>query len=334
MTPESYLRELLATCGAYALSEHDRELLIHDTEGSIYTQLVRKSFRKWSIDDETREHVKKAIHAHLASGTPLHFTFPFGAYKRWNLPSAPWVDWAEVFSLAYYAAYMAPIAAAYAPGCEFSFVGDDVIVPRLNNYPVEEVKKWSESFEQLIEVFRRYLPSNMRFRLLHVRDFYSPGEFEQELDAKYAGGKAEWDSWDEVTRQAHIASSRHNIKWKGIHDWTGLSDEEKKAKILEAAILHNVYRQLPRRKAFTRGDDKICIFPRKISNAIPLGTTKNSSVFFWVGTGVLERRGETWQERILSYEQWQERKHELRNTTVSLDGFPLTSIQVDSRVDS
>lgn len=329
MTPQEFITNKLTHCSDYRLNDKDGALIAQGIEIFLYHQITRKKFRKWSIDEETQQHIRNALSKQVSKNEPIHFTFPFGAYKRWNLPSAPRVNWAEFFSLAYYSQYMAPIAAGYKPGCRFSFVGDDVIVPKLNNYPAEEVAHWSETFEQLLKAFHSYLPKNITIELLHVRDFYTPEEFDKELEEKYDQGKAEWDEWDDKTREAHLASSRHNIKWDGIEDWTGMPEKEKEEKILEAAIMHNVYRQLERRKAFTRAENRIAIFPHKISKAIPLGTTKNSAVYFWVGTGILEKRGDEYMERILSYEQWKDRSDLLQEVDIDVEGVPMKSIMID-----
>lgn len=319
---------MVRQAGNYALTDADRSMISAGLEHFLYKTVTRKSFRKWSITRETEEHVRRALAFHIQGNTPLHFTFPFGAYKRWNLPSAPRCDWAEVFALAYYASYLAPVAAAYPPGCILTFMGDDVIVPRLNNIPTDEVQQWSETFKKILLTFAQYLPGNMKIELRHVRDLYTPEEFERELEAAYPRGKAEWDTWDENTRQEHLVSSRHNIRWQGIEDWSGLSDKEKEEKVLESAILHNVYRQLPERRAYTRGVDKICIFSRKISRAIPLGSTKSSSVYFWVGVGVLEKKNGRFTERIFSSDQYNRITTQIHYEPVDIAGIELKTVPV------
>ena len=320
---------MLRSSGTYELAPADRELASSDLAQFIYRQAVRKSFRKWRIDEETQRRITRSIALNMEKKEPIQFSFPFGAYKGWNLPSAPGVDWAEFFSLVYYIQYMAPIAAAYEPGCTFSFVGDDIIVPRLDNIPAEKVAEWSKGFESLLAAFRPHLPSNMRIELRHVGEFYTSEEFECELKEKYPEAKAEWDGWSDEEKASHIASSRHNICWNGIEDLTKLSEKEKEEKIIDSALMHNAYRHLSRRKAFTRAEQRIAIFPRPIASyAVPLGTTKSSAVYFWVGVGVLEQREEKFVERIFSFDQYEKIKKSLHGKEVAVAVIPFTSIPV------
>lgn len=68
-------------------------------------------------------------------------------------------------------------------------------------------------------------------------------------------------------------------------------------------IMHDAYCNVPRRRAFVRGEDKIVVFSTPIPNAVAIGTTKSSVAKFWTGIGVLAKTDDLFREYILSPKQ-------------------------------
>ncbi len=316
-----YLRNRLERCSKYDLSDDERgELGLSEF---LFKQIVSKKFRKWSIDDDTQQRIRKAIDLNVHANAPLKFTFPFGGYKLWRLQTAPEVDWAEFFTIAYYLTYLAPIAAAYTPGVLLSFCSDDIIIERMNNIPDANQESYASSFNILLDAFRMYFPTNVTVELRRVRDFYPDRRvYESELAANIEQFEKEFASLDPALLAEKEKSSALNIRWDGLRDLTGLSDAEKHEMIRHATVLHDATCFVSKRKEFVRGEDKVVIFSNKIRNCVPLGTTKSSRTKFWTGFGVLERRGDDFYDLVLSPDQYMKIK-DIEHEIVPIDFIPL-----------
>lgn len=268
----------------------------------IYTKLTSKKFRKWAVDESSRQQAKRAIHLAVAANKPLQFRYPFGGYKLWRMPSSPEVDWAEFFALAYYCRYLAPIAAIYEPGVELLFASDDVIIERMDNVPTSDTDAYFQSFRSLIAAFKPHLPANFRLDIIRIGDLYEDTQaMEQEFAANVEHFKHEYaHSVDAAKKQTMLTTSELNIRWDGAKDLTGLSEEEKREVIEMGPVYHDAYCALGKRRQFNRGEDKIVLFTTVIPNAIAIGTTKASVTKFWTGFGALKPRGDSFQPHVLS----------------------------------
>jgi hypothetical protein len=220
------------------------------------------------------------------------------------MPSAPEVDWAEFFMISYYSKYLAPIAAAYKPGVHFRFSSDDVIIAQMDNIPKEHTERYNKSFNMLLNNFGKYLSKNIKIELLRVGDMYpDKAAYQAELAVHIAEQTKKYAELDSDKKDAAHTMSALNIKWQGIEDWTKLSEKEKKDKIEFGAILHSAYCDLTKRRSFIRSEDNITIFSTPIRQAVALGTTRSSVAKFWAGFGVLQKKDDTYSNKILSPSQ-------------------------------
>lgn len=305
MKPLDYLRNELQNSAKYTLTDDDKALLEKQgLENFIYAKLTSKKFRKWAVDESSEQQAKRAIQLNVSANQPLEFRYPFGGYKLWRMPSSPEVDWAEFFSIAYYAKYLAPVAAAYKPGIEFKFSSDDIIIERMDNIPVAETDAYFSSFNKLLEQFRQHFPANFKMDIVRIGDLYDDKEaMEQELAANVERFKQEYATADEEKKQKMYTMSELNIRWDGAKDLTTLSAQGKRQVIEMGPIYHDAYCALSKRREFNRGEDKIVIFATVIPNAIAVGTTKSSVTKFWTGFGILEADSGDFKSRILSPSQ-------------------------------
>jgi hypothetical protein len=321
MQPQDYLNHELHNCANYKLTADDTARIEHEgIEAYMYAKLTSKKFRKWAVDESSELQAKRAIQMTVAAGMPLQFRFPFGGYKLWRMPSSPEVDWAEFFSIAYYAKYLAPIAAAYKPGLEFQFASDDVIIERMDNVPVADTSAYFNSFQQLLEAFRPHFPANFNMSIVRIGDLYeNKDELEKELATNVKRFTVEYATTvPETKKQKMYTTSELNIQWDGATNLTSLSPEEKRQKIEQGPIYHDAYCALSKRREFNRGDDKIVIFTTVIPNAIAIGTTKASVTKFWTGYGVLEATQSGFSDRIISPSQLAQR-----------EGQPCTTVPIN-----
>ena len=144
MSPDTFIQERLERLRGSGtpslLSEGDLTALVEKT-------VLSKKFRKYAVDDEFVPHLRNAVKLNFDKNEPIKFMFPFGGYKLWRLEEAPEADWAELFSMMYYAWWLKPIAQAYEPGIGFDFSSDDVIVEKLNHIPKADTAAYKASFE-------------------------------------------------------------------------------------------------------------------------------------------------------------------------------------------
>lgn len=302
---EEYLRTQLQDCSKYELSGQDKEFLDKEgIEAFIVKTVTSKKFRKWALPEEAKERVKKAVFLCVAQKKPIQFTFPFGGYKLWRLPTAPEVDWAEFFTISYYVDYLSPIISVYEPGVLFSFSSDEVIVEELDNVPQQDTDLYHRSFTVLLQQFSQFFPGNLKIELVKVRDRYTSEAYSKELRDNIEKMREIYRTMNYQKREKLERTSALNIMWKGAIDLTSMSENEKQEKISFGPILHDAYCALSKRRAFVRGDEKIVIFPVTIPNAVAIGCTKTSVTKFWTGLGVLENT-DNFLPRIVSPQQWE-----------------------------
>lgn len=328
MTIQEYIQSEIASSAQYSLSEsEERELNTLGIEQFIYKKLTSKKFRKWKVDELSEKQVRRAINLAITNNEPLKFRYPFGGYKLWRLPTAPEVDWAEFFSIAYYCRYLAPIAAAYQPGLELKFSSDDLIIERMDNIPKGDTDRYFDSFKKLLGAFKPQLPTNFTVDIVRIADLYSDTErMEAELAENVEHFKVEYrDNVDVEKKQKMHRMSELNIRFDGAKDLTSLSDEEKQTVIEMGPVYHDAYCTLSKRREFNRGEDKIVIFTTPIPNAIAIGTTKASVTKYWTGFGALEPKNDSFQAKILSPKQL--KAAELQEEPISIDGLNLPNFQ-------
>lgn len=301
---KEHLKGRLEKCCQYSLSDLDKEVIKKfGVDEFISRKLLSAKYRKWAIPESQANLIKNVVHERVKNNQPLLFTFPFGGYKLWRLPTAPEADWAEFFSLTYFLEYLSPIAAIYKPGFEFIMTSDEVIIERMDNIPKLETDKYTESFRKLVEIVKKYLPKNANLEFKLIRDLYSPEEFETELSKLMPKDiDGEWVKQPKEKQEARLKMSELNIKMNGKENWEVLSQDEKNKKIRLGALYHDAYIILPERVRLVKGPNKIILFPQNIAGiaCIPVGTTKSSVTKFWTGVGVLEKADKGFREVVYS----------------------------------
>lgn len=308
MTPQEYLKNRLETCSQYKLTDSDKRYIgEYGLKVFLYKQITRKKFRKWKVQEKSDQKIRNAIEYCVENSKPIRFRFAFGGYKLWRFPTTPEIDWAEFFTTAYYSEYLAPIAKAHEPGVELIYSSDDCFVEWLNNIPKSDTDAYRTSFLELIKQFETYVPKNLRIRYFRHKDLFSSQE---ELEEKFfAQVKELKDTWRSTRTQEelerNIATSWMNIKWDGVEDLSHWSEEQKQEKIEQSILYHDALVSMTDRKLFASSPDIIGIFVQAFPTSLGLGSTKASITKFWVGTGVLEKKQDSYLERILSITQYE-----------------------------
>ncbi len=319
-----YLEERLKKPFRYEVSKEEEKIIqFEGIETYIYRKLLSKKFRKTSVDEETRNQLQQAIRVNVENSRPIKFTYPFGGYKIWRVPTYPLVDWAEFFTIAYLCEYAAPILATYEPGVEIYLSSDDVVIELIDNYPRDVLDQYINSFKSLVNEFSNYFPDNLRVELKQVvPDYYSPKEYAVELGELYEDFKEKGFPKDEKAKQMRYFE--FNFLRDGKVDLSAKSSAELDELWADLMFWSMGYLSLKRRREFVRGEDKVVLFSSPIPKAIDIGSTRVSKAKFWAGIGVLEEKEGKYYERVMSPRQWNKHEQEVDWASVdllNLEGF-------------
>lgn len=303
MTAQEYIEERLAGIKAGNIKS-DKELA-----DFIFAIIMSKKFRKYSVSSEANDMIRKAIDLNIQDNEPIQIALPFGSYKLWKLDESPEPDWAELFSMIYFAYWLRPITDVYKPGVWFDFCGDDAILELMNNIPEEDTEKYKRVLRNLIDFMKPYLPKNFKYTFSPVGERYSSKEeFLADLNEK-AG---------ELRNQGEIALTEQDIEKIKFNT---RPEEGKEIDFQENRVLHDAYLAIGKRRAHHKRPEKILISATPFGDrtSIPVGTTKTSVVKFQTGAGVLKREGNVFLEYIYSPTQLE--KHKFSWEDVQIEGL-------------
>lgn len=260
----------------------------------IFRALMSKKFRKYSVDEESRKHIKNAIRLNVEKNEPINVTFLHGAYKLWRLEEAPEVDWAELFSLIYYSKWIKPVCELYEPGVWFDFFVDDYIVNRLNNVPMSDVKAYIDSYQSLLDFLKPYQPANLKMTITTVGSQFSSEEaFNESLqnNLKKLG--------DDLPVLTDVQRAMVELNTRATSEQ--LEDPKWREKVFQ---LHNAYSPTKAEPGYHKNrPEKILAFTQTLPNAIAVGSTRGSIMKFWIGAGVLRTKDDSYNQVILSPSQ-------------------------------
>lgn len=266
-------------------------------EDVVYDRVMSKKFRKLKPGQECVELTKKAIQLCVAEQRPITIFEMFGGNKLWRFEEAPGVDWAELFSMVYFAKWMRYIASVYEPGIEFVYFSQDISVERLNNVPRAETDVYSQNMRQLIAWLQPRLPANIRFTYeRHYELFRDPSEYDAEIEeAKNEILAASGGKLPSLT-EAMKAATELNVRLK-----PGQADDpewREKVELEHQAIFKTKTLQKPMDNPY-----KIWTCPTYYPDSVVTGSTKKSLAKFWAGVGALERQGDGYAEVVLTPKQ-------------------------------
>jgi len=292
-------------------------------ENEIVRLILSKKFRKYSANEELIHHVRRAVHLSVQRNEPVNLTFFHGAYKLWRLEEAPNVDWAELFAMMYFSQWLKPVCAIYEPGVWLDIFVDDTILERLNNLDSSEIRDYIDSEQAAMDFLENYRPKNLRMTITPASSqFASVNEFwskvEKELGKIRSSGLCKMTEADvrriEMSVRPKEGELRNENWWQEKHE-----------------LLNAYYIVADGLDYYEGREDKIMVLTRPLPgwSAVAVGTTKNSVMKFWIGAGVLTRRGETYEPTILSFNQLKNCEFDIEKVSISgLDGKNFERIRV------
>lgn len=297
MTSQEYILERLRGLTA----KKPTQLFASQTElvDFLYKATISKKFRKYHVNPEYQKHIRSAIEYNVKNNEPIKIVLVFGGYKLWRLDEAPEPDWAELFSMIYYAYWIKPIADNYKPGVWFDFYSDDIIVRTIDNIPEQDTEAYIKNFCHLLDFLKSFLPRNIKFTLNRVGEQYDSYQtFQNDLNEKTKKIKNK----QKPLNQEQETTLELNVKLT--------SEQKKDPKWKEkVSLVHDAYTLVEKRRPYYRAPDKIIAITRPANNSIAVGTTKTSVVKFWIGVGALQKKANTFIETILSPSQLEATKY-------------------------
>ena len=267
-------------------------------EDALFAKVMSKKFRKLKADEKTIQRTKKAIQLAVENKRHVTISFLFGGNKLWRLAEAPEIDWAELFSLSYYIRWMKSIASVYEPGARLDYYSEDVAVESLNNLSKAETQTYYQSFQNMLNWVKPYVPKNVAVTYRRYGDEYR-------------------DYSDYLTE---LEAAKELVLKENNGQLPTLSDRQKVATELNVRLLPGqdkdplwrekvelIHQSLEKTDTIERVyfDDKSLIFacPTLYSGWLATGSTKKSYAKFWAGVGVLEKSGDSFNELVLTPKQ-------------------------------
>ena len=298
-----------------------------ETTEAIFSHLMSKKFRKYSIPLKNQEILRNAIEKNVSNNEPIKITFPFGGYKLWRFEETPEVDWAELFSVMYFIRWLKPVCALYPQGITFTFWFDEVVISKLNNIPEDDLVAYRKSFEKILSFIEPWTPSNMKFETFLERSRYENYEtFETELAVETEKLRDARALDPKPLSDAARAAIEMNVKATPEQ----LKDPQWREKV---DLVHYAYYNLQESHTRVRHPyvtENIVAFTVFFEpNVIPIGSTKTSIAKFWVGIGALQRRDDSFIETILSLSQLEKAHSVWEQVTINgLDGKNFKRIRI------
>lgn len=294
MTAQAYITQKLSELRTPSgLSQPTSDTLAE----TIFRIVTSKKFRKYSATPELLQDITEAIRVNVAANEPIKFVYPHGVYKLWRLDEAPEADWAELFAFMHYTAWLKQICEIYEPGVWFDFYADDLLVPKINNISLEDVRAYQASYQKVLDFLKPYQPDNFKMTITTVGgQFESETAFDRQLEKDITrlaetlpGGLPQLDEKRVVTIELNARPTEEQKQ-----------DPQWREKI---ALIHDAY------LAYTKPEtnyhfrpEKIRVFTSQLSSKkyLAVGTTKASIAKFWVGVGALQPNGDTYKQIILT----------------------------------
>jgi hypothetical protein len=325
---DTYIFDLFTNQSKYIISPDEEKAILRDKGQFLIDKITRKKFRRHTLTSQTLSSVTEKIRNSVKKESPIHFVFPFGGYKHfWNL-SHPEPDWAELFSLRYISDLVSPLLSAYEPGVIVEYMSEDLILNRMNNYPIKSLDLYSEIFSNLISWYKQYLPMNFDLRFFRVGDRVNKDELILEVERLIPERRKQFESLSAEQREQELHRSNRSIFWKGSKDLSLLSEKDRQQIIIDSRIIELAYYEVEAKSEYLgeylSGDDHICLLTsfgtthdNDIYQDLTIGSAHGSLVDFWIGRGILEKSKTGYHPRIVSKNQYEQFASTIRAEAVS-----------------
>ncbi len=324
MNVVKFLKEYIHDDSDYNLEKNEEKTILHQGLVSfIFDKLNSSKYRASKTESGYKQKIVDKIRLSVDHQIPIHITLPFGATKNPYLKTAPQVDWAEVFNIAYIRNYLKPIAAAYNKGVILEYISVAVFEKEVNYIPVTDTDLYDKQFSQLIAYFQNYLPKNYKLKYSRVGDIINRNEIERMLKIKKKYLSESWNKQDKkVIENKLFRAERNCIIKKG--------NKNKDKLLLQSALGHDAFCSEYWTTEATPWDKKHMItLGHNYTNgwAIHVRSTPGSSVNFWSGIGVLRQNRNKLTPTVLSPKQYGAVKTKIQTEPVDIFSDKLPNLQ-------
>ena len=225
----------------YALTAEDKKKIENQGKAEwITSKLTLKKFRKSSVKDSTRTDILNKVQRSIDEGKPIYLIIAFGGYKHFWNSSYPEIDWAEFFNLRFMLDFIAPVLAVHKPGLTLDYESEDIILPVIDNFPEEALDEYAESFKQLIDIFSKNLPQNIKINYVRSQEQCDTEKLLKEVEKRYPEAKKSWDKLSDAERAERLHRSPKCVLWDGKKDLTGLNEKEREERIEKSKIINEL----------------------------------------------------------------------------------------------
>ncbi|MDE6284958.1 MAG: hypothetical protein K2M17_04360, partial [Bacilli bacterium] len=183
------------------------------------------------------------------------------------------------------------------------------------------------SFRKLLKYFIKKIEEQngikLDYKLVIAREMYNPEELYEKMKEYYPAMQVEFDKLSKKEKEIWLKRAKANFLINGTEDFSNLTDEELKNKIIEARINNECFlaADYDLRIDFWERPNAISLFgtwgktpcASPTDSGLHLKSTRSSNTDFWIGTGVfkLDEENNIIQELILSHTQYNDKKHEI-----------------------
>ncbi|HLD57511.1 MAG TPA: hypothetical protein VJA47_04345 [archaeon] len=327
----TYLKDL-QEFPKYVLTEEDKKSIQSDRVMWMTRKLLLKRFRKTKLYEETEKDILNKITLSIEKDEPVHLIILFGGYKHFWNPSYPRVDWAELFNLRFMSELVAPLLTVHKPGVVLDYGSEDVIMTMMDNYPEKDLDAYASSFEELLEFYTKYVPSNFKISYVRTGRKYDSDKLKNKITESLPNKRTEWDKLSSEEKEKRLKRSRRSLVWNGQEDWTKLNQKEREEKIIVSKIIEDTFYEVEAEflgDYFTGGTHIPVVLSWGLSDEnathwLTLGSTFASTTDFWIGRGVLEIQSSRIVPRVVSQKQYGAIKDRLQKISVkefTIKGF-------------
>jgi hypothetical protein len=281
--------------------------------------VVARPWRRSAVDAATAADLEAKIQRAVDTEQPIAFSLPFGGYRGWQLPSAPYPDWAEVFWIDYLRSFAERITALHPAGVEISLSYVGGALDWVNQLPQDAQDRYLASLSCLLQ--GRSTP-RLTFQLVDHADAHGgQAEVLNLLQAREAAQPPPTD--------AELERARRNLFWPHT---SSAGEPPPEALVHQAARRCAALMGLESRRAFNKYGHRVQLsHGRGASLSLHLGSCRSAVAQPWVSTGFLQwcpQRG-AWIERLATGAAAREERpvirvaHPLRDVSPALEHLPL-----------
>lgn len=317
MKIEEFLKTYIGSVHQYQITESETKCIqFEGIEKFIYQKLTSTKYRGIKLPDDLRDFVKLRIDYCIKNNLPIHIVFPFGAYKRWNLPTYPHIDWAEVFNIKYMIEYLSSIASTYKFGVTLEYYSVELFVSKNIKIPQKDLDIYEKEFKNMLNILSKYTPKGLILKFTNLREEIRQDTALKSIDEKVKELRNNWKNVSQEDKELKI--KRAKVSYAANEN-----DPNYNEKILEAVLMHDAFSS----ECWTQNGkiewinkpDMIVVGNSYTGNwGIHVKSSRTSRVNFWVGIGVLEKRENEFLPTILSYNQWNEQKELIEYHSVNI----------------